>query len=97
MNKRHQTTTMIAGVIAAMAFCILMVGCESRHVALTRPDGFTADYKRVTIFGTSDTEGLTLSKDGESYTLEVKPTHSDTTAETLAGVIRDLAENVPGQ
>lgn len=65
-----------------------MVGCESRRVIVVRPDGTSVTYNRTSMFADSNSDGLSLVRDGEDVALEVGPTGSTTDLETLMQAIK---------
>lgn len=61
------------------AACILaLLGCESRNFEATRPDGTVVRYHRMTLFGESSSEGVSIAKAGDDLAVDVGPTGSET-------------------
>lgn len=75
-----------------LVFC---TACESRRVFVERPDGTKVTYNRNSIFAESNSEGLSLAKDGEDVVLEVGPTGSKTELEALLEAIKIGTTLVP--
>lgn len=78
-------------LLLGLAALSLLAGCESRSFTVTRPDGTTIDYDRVTMFGDSNTEGVSVSRVGDDVNVEVGATGSTSNAEQMLGLILDLA------
>lgn len=86
---RAFTAMLIA--ILALAAIGLLAGCEARHVVHEYPDGPRTSYTRLTVFGDSSTEGVTVNRTAESLNVEVGATGSTSNAEQMLGLILDLA------
>jgi len=67
---------------------LFTLGCESRRVVVIKPDGTTVTYNRSSLFAESNSEGLSLARDGEDVVLEVGPTGSKTDLEALLEAIK---------
>lgn len=92
--QRRATTRAVCVITAALvglAGLAALTGCESRSFAVTRPDGTTIEYDRMTVFGDSNTEGVSVSRVGEDVNVEVGATGSTSNAEQMLGLILDLA------
>lgn len=75
-------------VALAVGALLLLSGCESRTVKVERPDGTLVTYHRASIFAESNSDGLSMVRDGEDVALEVGPTGSKTDAELLLEAIK---------
>ena len=69
---------------------LLMLGCESRTVVYQTPDGRSLKYSRVSIFGDSSSEGVSVSKDGDDLTVDVGATGSQSRTELLQAIVDKL-------
>lgn len=80
------------GLLAVLGALILvaLTGCEARKFTATRPDGTVITYERVTAIGDSQSEGVSVSKDGDDLTVDVGATGSQAKAEVLLGVLEAL-------
>jgi hypothetical protein len=70
--------TLATGMILLLLLCALasLTGCESRNFSATRTDGTVITYHRVSIFGDSSSEGVSIAKDGGDLSVEVGATGS---------------------
>jgi hypothetical protein len=74
---------MVAGLVA-LAVLVLMSGCEGRtFVREEIIDGVPVrtSYSRWTLMGESSSEGVSVAKDGDDFTVDVGPTGSKTDAQ----------------
>jgi len=72
----------------AIVALLLCTACESRRVVVVRPDGTSVTYNRTSMFADSNSDGLSLVRDGDDVALEVGPTGSSTDLETLMEAIK---------
>lgn len=90
----------LAWILAWMGVAVLclalLLGCESRTFRAVKPDGTSVQYTRMTVFGDSSTEGVSVSKDGEDYSVDVGPTNSNADTAAFNGLILDLAKKGAG-
>jgi len=71
--------------IALTLAALLLSGCETRRLTVVRPDGSVATYTRTTLWGDSSTEDVSVSKDGDDFTLDVGSSGSSTAEFFLEG------------
>ena len=86
MSKRT-FENLVTSILLAGAL-ILTLGCETRGVTVTRPDGTVVAYNRASLFSSSNSDGLNFSRDGEDVFLEIGPTGSETEFEALIKAIQ---------
>lgn len=87
MNARIRIDTILAWLFAAAAALLVLTGCEARSFQATRPDGTVITYNRITAIGDSQSEGVSVSKDGEDLSVEVGATGSQAKVELLKAVL----------
>ena len=78
----------IAAVLAAAV--VLIAGCEARKFTAVRPDGTVITYERATFIGDSQSEGVSVAKQGEDLTVDVGATGSQAKVEVLQAVLEAI-------
>ena len=88
-NENVQPVFLIfVGACVALMIALALTGCEARRVVVEKPDGTRVTYNRNTLFSESNSDGLSLVRDGEDVALEVGPTGSKTDLEALMEAIK---------
>lgn len=80
----------IATALILAAILMTCVGCESRTVTYSTPDGRSLKYNRVSILGDSSSEGVTIARQGEDLSVDVGATGSQAKTELLQSIVDKL-------